>query len=384
MQRILQLDFVRGIAVLGILLMNISGFGLPGAAYLNPAWHGTPSTSDFWTWAILDITTQVKFLSLFAILFGASLAMLIPRGGRFLFSRLGWLVVIGLMHSVFFWEGDILLDYGLIGLFVWRFIAQVEDNDRLLRTGIFLYFVGALVLIPYGLVAGDNPGSSWLPGPSSLEYEQFWKVQSGSEALLNRIDMLSSGIMALLSQYGWQLAGAMMAGAALLRNGWLTGERTSAVYRRQGIILILAGVAIQLPGLLLQIHLQWAWPWAPFFLQIPRDLGAPLQGLGYVALLYSAWHSLSQQRWVGWISLVGRMALSNYLLQTLICTTLFYRLGGFMQFDRLQLLAMVPAIWCVNLLFSHLWLRRFRQGPMEALWRQLTRFTAGASVSSPK
>jgi uncharacterized protein len=84
---------------------------------------------------------------------------------------------------------------------------------------------------------------------------------------------------------------------------------------------------------------------------------------------------------VGAIACVGRMALSNYLLQTLICTTLFYRFDLFMKFDRLTLLAFVPAIWLVNILFSVIWLRYCRQGPVEWLWRQLTARAAGVSIS---
>ena len=79
------------------------------------------------------------------------------------------------------------------------------------------------------------------------------------------------------------------------------------------------------------------------------------------------------------VACVGRMALSNYLLQTLICTTLFYRLGLFMHFDRLQLMGFVLPVWLVNILFSVFWLRYFRQGPMEWLWRQLTARAAGVS-----
>lgn len=79
MERNVTLDFVRGVAILGILLLNISAFGLPKAAYLNPAWSGSASLSDAWTWALLDLLAQVKFLTLFALLFGAGLQLLLPR-----------------------------------------------------------------------------------------------------------------------------------------------------------------------------------------------------------------------------------------------------------------------------------------------------------------
>ena len=120
MQRYLVLDFIRGCAILGILVLNIIGFGLPSAAYLNPAWQGSVTLSDAWTWAISDIFAQLKFLTLFALLFGAGLQMQLSRGSRWLSARLSLLVVLGFIHSVFIWEGDILLDYGINGLITWR------------------------------------------------------------------------------------------------------------------------------------------------------------------------------------------------------------------------------------------------------------------------
>jgi len=112
MERNVTLDFIRGVAVLGILLLNITAFGLPKAAYLNPAWYGAITQSDAWTWAFLDVFAQVKFLTLFALLFGAGLQMLLPRGSRWIQSRLFLLMLLGLAHGLLLWEGDILLAYG--------------------------------------------------------------------------------------------------------------------------------------------------------------------------------------------------------------------------------------------------------------------------------
>ncbi len=100
MERNVTLDFVRGVAILGILLLNISAFGLPKAAYLNPAWYGDITRSDAWTWAVLDLFTQVKFLTLFALLFGAGLQLLLKRGTRWIQSRLTLLVLLGLSTAV--------------------------------------------------------------------------------------------------------------------------------------------------------------------------------------------------------------------------------------------------------------------------------------------
>lgn len=157
----------------------------------------------------------------------------------------------------------------------------------------------------------------------------------------------------------------------------VAGHWSLAHYRRTAFILIGIGLLIETPAMLLQIYTGWDFRWAGFFLQVPRELSAPVQAMGYAALCYGYWPVLINWKLTHAIQCVGRMALSNYLLQTLICTTLFNHFALFNRFDRLHLLMMVPAIWLINILFSILWLRFFRQGPLEALWRQLTLLGGG-------
>lgn len=380
MERNVTLDFVRGVAILGILLLNISAFGLPKAAYLNPAWSGSAFLSDAWTWALLDLLAQVKFLTLFALLFGAGLQLLLPRGKRWIQSRLTLLALLGFIHGLFFWDGDILLAYALVGLVSWRMVREAHHVKSLFNTGVVLYLTGIAVLVLLGLISGTAANRSWAPDAANLQYEQYWKLHGGMEAVSNRADMLSDNLLALGAQYGWQLAGMMLMGAALMRSGWLKGQFSLRHYRCTGALLVAAGMAVNLPAIFAQWYLAWDYRWCAFLLQAPRELSAPLQAIGYAALAWGYWPQLCRFRLVGAIACVGRMALTNYLLQTLICTTLFYHLGLFMRFDRLQLLAFVPPIWAVNLLVSSLWLRRFRQGPVEWLWRQLTLRASGTSL----
>ena len=380
MERNVTLDFVRGVAILGILLLNISAFGLPKAAYLNPAWSGSATLGDTWTWALLDLLAQVKFLTLFALLFGAGLQLLLPRGKRWIQSRLTLLALLGFIHGLFFWDGDILLAYALVGLVSWRMVREAQHVKSLFNTGVVLYLTGIAVLVLLGLISGTAANRSWAPDAANLQYEQYWKLHGGMEAVSNRADMLSDNLLALGAQYGWQLAGMMLMGAALMRSGWLKGQFSLRHYRRTGALLVAAGMAVNLPAIFAQWYLAWDYRWCAFLLQAPRELSAPLQAIGYAALAWGYWPQLCRFRLVGAIACVGRMALTNYLLQTLICTTLFYHLGLFMRFDRLQLLAFVPPIWAVNLLVSSLWLRRFRQGPVEWLWRQLTLRASGTSL----
>ena len=380
MERNVTLDFVRGVAILGILLLNISAFGLPKAAYLNPAWSGSASLSDAWTWALLDLLAQVKFLTLFALLFGAGLQLLLPRGKRWIQSRLTLLALLGFIHGLFFWDGDILLAYALVGLVSWCMVREAHHVKSLFNTGVVLYLTGIAVLVLLGMISGTAANRSWAPDAANLQYEQYWKLHGGMEAVSNRADMLSDNLLALGAQYGWQLAGMMLMGAALMRSGWLKGQFSLRHYRRTGALLVAAGMAVNLPAIFAQWYLAWDYRWCAFLLQAPRELSAPLQAIGYAALAWGYWPQLCRFRLVGAIACVGRMALTNYLLQTLICTTLFYHLGLFMRFDRLQLLAFVPPIWAVNLLVSSLWLRCFRQGPVEWLWRQLTLRASGTSL----
>lgn len=370
--RIGTLDFARGLAILFILLMNITGFGLPKAAYLNPAYNGLPDGADTLTWGILHIFVQGKFLAMFAFLFGAGLQLLMPKGKQWLRARLSWLVLFGLVHAIFFWDGDILLAYGLIGLISWRMIRDAGSTLQLLRTGLVLYAIGLGLLLLLGLIAGPEPSSFWLPGYAAIQYEEIWKVHGGWEAWRNRSDLLSANLMALAVQYGWQLAGLMLTGAALMRSGWLSGNFSQRHYRRMALWSLLVGLCIQIPTTLAQWLNDWEYHVSGYLLQVPSELAAPLMMIGYVSLIYGFWPQLSRLKMAYALRQIGRMALSNYLLQTLLCTTLFYHLGMFNQWSRSTLLWVVPAVWLINILFSLFWLSHFKQGPVEWLWRKLT------------
>ena len=377
-ERIAMLDCARGMAILGILLMNITSFGLPKAAYMNPAYAGLPSNADAWTWAVLDMVAQVKFLTVFALLFGAGLQMLLPRGNRWIRSRLCWLMVFGFLHAVFFWEGDILLDYGLVGLVCLGIIRQMDSWRSLLYTGSVLYLIGlAILLVFQAFLADSTPGNFWQPDVAERIYEYYWQTTGGPEAWRIRLGLLHDSLTSLLAQYGWLMAGTMLIGAGLMRNGWLSGAMPLAHYRKMAGLLLPLGLIINLPGVVLQWQLGWAYHWCAFLLQIPRELSAPFQALGYVALCYGWWPTLSRWPLGRWLGNVGRMALTNYLLQTVICTLIFNQFGQFMVYGRTGLMMFVPLVWLVNIIFSSLWLRIFSQGPMEWLWRKLTRLTGG-------
>ncbi len=129
-------------------------------AYLNPAWSGSATLSDAWTWALLDLLAQVKFLTLFALLFGAGLQLLLPRGKRWIQSRLTLLALLGFIHGLFFWDGDILLAYALVGLVSWRMVREAHHVKSLFNTGVVLYLIGIAVLVLLGVISGTAANRS--------------------------------------------------------------------------------------------------------------------------------------------------------------------------------------------------------------------------------
>ncbi|ETS29406.1 hypothetical protein BB987_09760 [Photorhabdus temperata] len=378
-QRIDSLDSVRGLAILGILLLNISGFALPSAAYLNPGYNGSASATDLIIWSVLSIFAQGKFLCIFAFLFGATLELLLPRGKVWNYPRLIILALIGGIHGILFWDGDILLSYSLAGFFSFHLISQNSTSSRLFMQGAVFYLIGLVLLFILGFFSRGESNDAWRPTEFHMLYETFWKTGGGWLAVEERFNQVMLMMVMLFVQYGWQLIGIMLCGAGLVRNGWLKGEFPVSYYRNVALLLIPLSVAVQIFSVALQYAHDWDYFWSGIVGYILSELVIPFQALGYMALIYGFWPVIAYWRINRWFRQVGRMAMSNYLLQTLICTVLFYHFGLFGQFSRLELLAFIPFIWTVNVLFSCWWLRRHRQGPSEWLWRNLTAVLARSS-----
>ena len=367
--RIGQLDTVRGIAILGILLMNIFGFALPQAAYLNPYYTPEVEHSEAAVWVFFNLFFQGKFLGIFSILFGATLGLLQYRSIKWNRCRLTVLAFIGLAHGVGLWDGDILLVYALTGFIAVAFLS-LYDEDKLLKIAIAFYLIGLVILLIIGSMVADT--SFWqITEPQALI--EMWQHRVGGIAgFAYRANEMATMVELLVIQYGWQLLSMMIIGALLIKNGWLKGDFSQQHYRRMAWMLIVPSLLVQIISLYLQSLVEWSYFSTSILGYIVNELMVPLQSLGYIALIYGFWNILSLSLISKLVQNVGRMALSNYLLQTLICTTIFYYLGYFYHFTRVELLAFILPIWIVNLLFSYCWLFWFKQGPVEWCWRQLS------------
>ncbi len=376
--RLVAIDVLRGVAVLGILLMNIQSFGLPDAAYFNPTVLPA-STSDSWVFNLSYVLAESKFMTLFSLLFGTSLALMSDRRERagetargYLVRRHLWLALFGAIHAYLLWPGDVLLVYALCAFLImgtrhWSATRQIALATALLAVP------GALFLSGGGAGVAELQ-DAWQPSPGALAQEVA--VMQGSwwgQLPLRAKTALEIHLWLFPLVLVWRVCGLMLLGMALYRLGVTSARRSGRFYQR----LMLAGFGLGLPlasiGLWLNIEHQWQFDFAAGLGQIPNYVGSLLVAGGYLGLVMWACQRELFPRLLQVLANAGRMALTLYLSQTLIATSVFYGhgLGWFGQLSRLELMGVCLAMWVVLLGFASAWLARFEYGPMEGLWRWL-------------
>lgn len=394
-ERALQLDVLRGFALFGILLMNIEGFVGPlniALTGLDPAFAG----ADRWMDAAIYILVQGKFFTLFSLLFGAGFALLLQRaaargpGGSWMYlRRLLILLGIGLVHALYIWSGDILVTYALLGIVLLLFFRNTPAS-RLPKWGVFFYLIPTMLTFLFaalGWVSQFDPSAAagWEQGLQSARDDFVADVEAqraaygtaGSFAAANAQRFADfTMMMSYLVLFGAMVLGMFLIGAGLLRSGALLEPSAHLpLFRR----LRTWGLAVGLPLALISF---WMMPTVDFgrmdFIaasaQSMMGIAGLLLCLGYLASIVLA---LQQPVWrarLAWLAPAGRMALSNYLLQSIVCVGIFYGygLGYFEQLPRAWQPLFVLALFAVQVQLSHWWLARFRFGPAEWLWRSLT------------
>ena len=366
--------------------MNMGGFSMPSAAYMDPTAWGELSGLNLGAWVTTHLFADLKFMAIFSMLFGAGLVLMSNRrsargektAGLHL-RRMFWLLVFGLLHAHLLWPGDVLVWYALCGTGLFAF-RKVEPRT-LISLALVSWSIGSLILI-----AGALSFQYWPPE----EAAQFIAdLKPHPEVLLAEVNHYRGGWLEQMhvrlpsaiesettifaSWAIWRVSGLMLLGMALFKLGILTGRAESRTYRR----MIGAGLMVGLPLIGLGIQRNFAAAWAaPDFLFINSLLnywGSIPVALGWVGVVMLTLKSGLALDITSRLSAVGRLAFTNYILQTVICTTIFYGhgLGLFGSIDRSGQLLVVFAVWGFQLWLSPLWLRSFRFGPLEWLWRSL-------------
>ncbi len=423
-ERVGSVDVVRGFALLGILAMNITAFALPSSAYMaatSPAlepYVGSFTGLNKTVWQVGHLLFAEKMMGIFSMLFGAGLILMDARRTQgvdesqsqhagfagIYYRRLGVLLCFGIVHAFCIWYGDILLSYALCGTLLYP-MRKLAPKWLIIIAIVFLA-IGTLINMGMGgmmtwMENQSNAAQAKLDAGQTLtpEEQQMFDVWTGpqgpnagsrpetieAEVAAHRggwatsfMQNLKNGFVLVFFLFPmwtlWKGTGLMLIGMALVKLGYF---KNAMPVRTIGIVMCL-GYLIGLPLCLLSSTdlVQSKFSMGRMFL-----VGGPLNwwgsigvALGHLSLLLL----VIRMDMLTWLTralgAVGRMALTNYLMHSIVMTFIFYGwgLGMFAKFDRVELLAFVGGMWILQLIISPLWFTRFQFGPAEWLWRTLT------------
>ncbi len=386
-ERITAIDALRGFALFGILVVNIEGFSMNDATWVNPTAYGSLEGLNYWAWYANDLFFEYKFMAIFSMLFGAGILLMSGRteakgvrSAPLHYRRMLVLLVIGLCHAYLFWNGDILVWYSMCGLLVYLF--RNRRATTLIAMGIGGLAVGSALFVVSGwsmphwppeamaeFVKGFNPTSEDIARDIAA-HRGGWLSQVAFRAPYS-LGMQTS----VFFFWGiWRVSGLMLLGMGLFKSGVLAASRSNSFY----LALLGVGLLVGLPVVGFGIHQQFRHDWAieySFFKGTQYNYwGSVLTCLGYAGGIMLLVNNGVLTPLTSRLAAVGRMALTNYLMQTIICTTIFYGhgFGLYGRVERTEQLLIVLAICACQLVLSPLWLGKFRFGPMEWVWRSLT------------
>ena len=409
MDRIESLDVLRGFALLGILLVNIVAFGLVSSAFLDPGIYLTPIGGiDYIVWAFIELSSEGAMRTLFSILFGAGVVLFVTgstaKSGWLHYRRNFWLLVFGLINAyIFLWPGDILVTYALSGFVLW-FVRNWKARS-LLILATFLILIGSLQnfamksTLEIARDAAEEMKISISKGEEfseeTAEWAQGWiDYEEDNQAEIDNIpNEIKKRTSSYSSAYEYNLEKAnemiyfvlpfflfldalmmMVIGMALFKLGVLDGGRDIKFYIRMMCIGFLTGISINAYEVLLITNSNMDIIETNPYFRFTYHFGRLFMGLGYLGLviLLIKIEKLESLRFR--LACVGRMALTNYLMHSVIALFIFTGagLGLLGKFSWSQLYLFVLLIWVIQLYISPLWLKYFYFGPVEWLWRLLT------------
>ncbi len=382
-QRILPIDVLRGVAVLGIVIMNIQSFSMPAAAYINPAAYGDLTGINKTVWILSHLLADQKFLSIFSILFGAGIILFSEHvrekgylPARFYYLRLFWLFTFGLIHAYLIWHGDILVIYAVAGAIA--FLFRKLNTWVLIALGLIIFIIPSFNYWLFGKSmeywppeAIDAIRQTWQPAHGVIDNEIAALTGSIGDQLKWRIpEAFKMQTFVLVIYLGWRALAMMLIGMGLFNMGLLSGNWSKKSYVLMAAIFLSTGFLIIWQGIVRNFEANWSVEYSMFIGWQWNYFGSLLVALGYVALVML----LSKYFTMILLALTGRMALTNYLLTSVICGFIFYShgLGLFGEVSRAHQILIVIGIWTFLILFSKMWFKHLYYGPVEWLWRYLT------------
>lgn len=379
-ERLVQLDALRGLAVLGILLVNAPASAMPGqigeAPLLSPLAFGPLDQAVWWT---MRTGFDDKFITLFSLLFGVSVYLVGGESGAgdgregVLRRRLLWLLLFGALHGALIWYGDILLLYALAGMVM--ALCRSWPPRRLLLAGAGLIVLTIIqVLSDEASVSAGFTDASWMEAGAAQVRSAIADARSGlAGSQLANLRTWALVTASVPFTYGPSTLGLMMWGLALFRLGVLQGRASTKTYL---LMTAAGGLSLAVIGWSALEQMRDGFPVATrVWDRLPNLTLAPVVALGYVGLVNLALRVSLSRGCALALAPVGRMAFTNYIAQSVIMTTVFNAgrgLGLYGRLDWPQWSLIVVGVWVVQLVWSPLWLSRFNMGPLEWGWRRLS------------
>ena len=378
--RLVSIDALRGIAVLGILMMNVQGFAMTPFAYDNPTLQMDLTGANLDVWAFARTFFAFKFITIFSTLFGAGIILMAGENddtGKH-YPRMLWLLAIGAFHAYVLWWGDILVTYALLGMLAVK--ARRMVPLKLVIWGLVLIAVSAVLM-----VGGGYLGTMFETPPEQLAQQEEMMAGLLSDMTaayqagwLDRLPWNAGfglvGQIAGLLMIGARTLGLMFIGMALFKSGFLSASWSTARYAVLAVIALAAGWWLN--------HTSTTTMIAGDFDVAAMADGKALMYVGSLVMSFGYASAVMLLSKIGVFSLIiklfaatGRMAFTNYLTQTLIMSFIFVGAPGpglFGTVERIDQAKLVLIVWTVQLIWSPIWLHFFRFGPLEWVWRSLT------------
>lgn len=372
-ERIVSLDALRGFALFGVLLVNLPFMAFSTSEALATPDPGTEPIQNVVAWVLEKSLFETKFFTIFSFLFGIGLVLSMRRAeaagrpfARLYLRRLGWLALIGLLHGTLLFEGDILLPYAIAGLLL--FPCRNMRPARLV----------AAALVPLVIGIGLSALWAYTGRLESIDWAVTEKHAIADGPLLESIRLRAFDYAAwlfysTLISFNWRVLAMFFLGAAAMKADLLGRMRGRDLVRAVALGLLVGGSieGAVVASRLVSPTLEGA---VAVLRALAEELGSLVLSAGYAAGVVLLVRSGRVPRLVHGLASAGRMALTSYLSQSILANLLFmgFGLALFGQLSRAELLLLAVVVFAAQVLFSVVWLRIFRFGPFEWVWRRLT------------
>ena len=385
--RIHSLDLLRGFAVLGILIMNITSFSQVNIAYMNPMIGAGLEGYNQYFHAFNYIFADTRFMSIFSILFGAGVVLFTNNAeakgkkvGALHYKRMFWLLLFGFLHAYFIWEGDILVAYAICGCLI--YLLRKKTVRVLLIISIILFIVPLTfnLMTYYGMTAEELESTFAFFYPSSEEITTEVQIMQGSflEQMPIRLEnAIEFQTLVFMIETFWRTTSLMLLGMILYRKGILSANKSISYYSKMILIGFGIGLIISLIGLNQSYDSGWSGAYVMSIGVNYKLISGVFIAIGYIGFVMWCFKKGVFKKLQNRLQSAGRMAFTNYIGMSVICSLIFngHGLALYGTFDRLQQFLVVVFIWVLILIVSPLILRKYRYGPLEWLWRKLTYFS---------